>query len=101
MAGKTILVFTKKGKVVDICPCKTTKPRTEIMDFINQIKNLFEDAMSPCIDCQGALFDQCETCEKKNITVNEIYDTLLRKKIVEELNDKDYIRVINNIEIGK
>ena len=100
MPEKTILIFTRDGKLCDVFPCTTTHKRKEIVEYIEKVKSLFVSTCNVCSDCEAQNTEMCTECEKKDISVDYIIDFLRKKELVQDLNGQDFIRVMNHLEIG-
>ena len=100
MAQKTIIVFTRDGSLVDLFPCTTTRSRKEILDYVDTHLAKFFAGFHACDKCQYQDTLRCADCEKRLVSVDSIITALLKGDMCKEIDDKEYIRVINNVEIG-
>jgi hypothetical protein len=98
---KTVLIFTEKGKVIDVMPCITNKTRNDIMGFIKDNKEVITNGFERCGECQESDKEVCDVCGEKMVSVDNLIINLLKNRLIEECNDQDYIKIINKIEIGE
>ena len=98
---KTVLIFTSKGKVIDVMPCITNKTRNDIMGFIDNHKEQISEGYGRCISCNESDKEVCEVCGEKMVKVDDVIVNLIKNKLIEECNDQDYVKIINKIEIGE